>query len=149
MGTGAAARVERPRLQQRPHLAQRPAKLPVATPSDPRLPGIRPVQAKDQPHGGGLARAVRPQEAGHHPRPYVEAEPVDGDSGAIAFAEPANLDPVQPPFSLGSSRYDPPRPARTRLPPLLAPGVFPRLSSLPPAEPPGTFRPSPSREEDP
>jgi hypothetical protein len=39
---------------------------------------------------------------------------------------------VQPPFSLGRPRYGPPEPARTRLPPLFQPGVFPldRLAGL-------------------
>ena len=89
VAAGAAARVERPGLQQRAHLAQRPAQLAVAAPADPGLPGIRPVQAEDHPHGGGLARAVRPEEAGHHARPHVEAERVDRDRGSVALGEPA------------------------------------------------------------
>ena len=71
--------MEGPGLQQPSGLAQRPAKPAVGLATDAGMSGVGRVQAEDHAHGGGLARAVQAQEAGHGPRRDVEAEPVDGD----------------------------------------------------------------------
>jgi hypothetical protein len=78
-------------LQQRADLPQRPAELAVTAAADPRLPGVRRVQADDHPHCGGLAGSVRAEETRHGSRVHVEAEPVDGDSGAVPFGETTGL----------------------------------------------------------
>jgi hypothetical protein len=50
------------------------------------------VQAEDHPHGGGLAGAIRAEEAGDHAGPAGEAEVIDGEDRAVAFGEIAGLD---------------------------------------------------------
>jgi hypothetical protein len=55
VGTGAAARVERPGLEQRANLAQRPAQVVEALPADADLARVRLVQAQHHPHRGGFA----------------------------------------------------------------------------------------------
>ena len=49
------ARVPGPGFEQRPGLTQRPAQVPVPAATDRGVPGVRVVQAQDQPHGSGLA----------------------------------------------------------------------------------------------
>src|SRR6266540_3158709 len=50
------------------------------------------VQAQDDPHRGGLARAVRPEEAGHVPGANREAQTVQRGDRAEALAELIHLD---------------------------------------------------------
>src|SRR5947208_12172680 len=50
------------------------------------------VQAEDQPHGGGLAGAVRAEEPGDHAGPDREGEVVDRCGRTVALAEPPCLD---------------------------------------------------------
>jgi hypothetical protein len=45
------------------------------------------VETEDQPHGRGLAGAVRTQEPGHHSWPDIEAQIVDGYRRPIPFRE--------------------------------------------------------------
>src|SRR5580693_4312598 len=94
------ARVERLGLQQRADFAQRPAQLVVVLTVDPGRPGVRPVQAEQHPHRGGLAGAVRAEETGHRPGPHVEAEVVHGGGGAVALDQAACLDHEMPPVVL-------------------------------------------------
>jgi len=91
---GAAARLERARVQQR---AEDPHRLPqarVRLAADQGLALVGRVQAEYDPHGGGLARPVRADEAGdlagldgeryavqRQRRPEPLAHPVDFDRG--------------------------------------------------------------------
>jgi len=52
VGAGAAARVKCLGLEQRPHLAQRPAQVAVALPADRDLARVGPVQTHDHAHRG-------------------------------------------------------------------------------------------------
>ena len=81
MRAGAAARMERPGLQQRADLrnGQRQLARTGGRRSAPRP--RRGVQSEDHPHRRGLAGSVRAEEAGHHARPDVEAQRVDRDTG--------------------------------------------------------------------
>jgi len=69
---GGPAAVHGLGVQQRAHLTHRVGQAGVPLAVDPDRPGVRIVQAENQPHGGGLARAVRAEEAGHMARLYVE-----------------------------------------------------------------------------
>ena len=89
---GRAAGVEGLGLQQRADFPQRPAQLVVTLAVDPGRPGVRPVQAEDHPHRGGLAGAVRAEEARHRAGPDVEAEVIHGGRGAVALDQAACLD---------------------------------------------------------
>ena len=46
------------------------------------------VQSEDQPHRGGLAGAVGPDEPGDLARPHGERQPVDGDRRPVPLAQP-------------------------------------------------------------
>jgi hypothetical protein len=60
---------------------------------DARRPGRGPQQRREDPHGGRLARAVRPEEAVDLARRDLEVEPVDGADAALELAhELADLD---------------------------------------------------------
>ena len=50
--------VERFGLEQRAHLAERPAQVAVALTADPDPPGVRPVKTHDHAHRGRLPGAV-------------------------------------------------------------------------------------------
>ncbi len=54
MRPGAAARVEGPGIEESADFPERPAQVVVATAADRGSSGVRPVQAHDQPHRGGL-----------------------------------------------------------------------------------------------
>jgi hypothetical protein len=89
---GGAAAVQGGRVQQRADLVQRPDQ-PVVPPSvDQGGAGGGGIQADDDLHRGGLARAVRPEEAGHVARADREAQVVQRDDGAEALADPVQLD---------------------------------------------------------
>ena len=61
---GAPARVHGLGLKQRAYRAQWLIQVGVRPAVDRRGPGVRPVQAQDEPHRGRLARAIRAQEPG-------------------------------------------------------------------------------------
>src|SRR5579884_3993644 len=87
MGAGAAPGMDGSGLEEGPHLAQRPLEVVVATAVDPDVAAVGGVEADGHAHGGGLPGAVRTEEAGDHPRPDLEAEPVDGQLVAEALDE--------------------------------------------------------------
>jgi hypothetical protein len=87
VGAGGAARVEGLGLEQRTHLAQRPAQFAVALPADPDLACVRLVQADDHAHRGRLARAVRAKETGHRAGADIEAQVVHRERGPVALDE--------------------------------------------------------------
>jgi hypothetical protein len=89
---GGPAAVQGGRVEQRPDLAQRPDQrvVPAAADQGPARGGR--VQAQDHPHGGGLARAVRAEEAGHVPGAHREAQVVDCGDRPEALSQPVNLD---------------------------------------------------------
>ncbi len=84
---GGAARVQRPRVQQRADLAQRGGGVGVAAPVDRHAAGAGPVEAEDHPHGRGLAGAVRAEEAGDPAGLDGEREAVDGGLLAVGLGE--------------------------------------------------------------
>jgi hypothetical protein len=65
---GTAAGMHGLGLKQRADRPQRILQVTVAAAVDERGAALRPVQAQDEPHGSGLARAVRPEEPCHLPR---------------------------------------------------------------------------------
>jgi hypothetical protein len=89
---GAAARVDRAGIQQRADLAERRRVPAVRLAVDGHRPACRRVQPEDHPHGGRLAGAVRPEEAGDHARPHREAQVVDRQLAAIPFGQPVGFD---------------------------------------------------------
>jgi hypothetical protein len=78
-------------VDQRAHLAHRIGQACVPLAVDLGRPGVRVVKAENQPHGGGLACAVRAEETGHVARLDVERQVVDGDLGAVSLDEPPYL----------------------------------------------------------
>ncbi len=84
---GAAPGMERLGVEQRAHVAQRPAQLAEADAVDGGGARVGHVEAQDHAHRRGLARAVRAEEAGDHARGDAEAETVDGHSLAIALGQ--------------------------------------------------------------
>jgi hypothetical protein len=66
----------------------------ITAPADPRVRGIRGVQAQDHAHGSRLAGAVRAEKARHRAGAHREAERVDGERGAIALGQSADFDHV-------------------------------------------------------
>jgi hypothetical protein len=69
---GRTAAVNRLGVQQRAHLAHGIGQAGVALAVDGDGARVRVVQAEYQPHGGGLARPVRAEEAGHLARHHVK-----------------------------------------------------------------------------
>src|SRR5262249_38886605 len=57
-----------------------------------RLPPVGPVEPEQQPHSGGLPRAVRPEEASDLARPHGKRQIIDSQPGAVPLAEMARLD---------------------------------------------------------
>src|SRR4051794_13717676 len=51
-----------------------------------------PVQPHDHPHGGGLARAIRPEETRDRARSDGEADAVHGGLVAVALGQLVRLD---------------------------------------------------------
>jgi len=88
---GRTAAVHRLGVEQRAHLAHGVVQAGVLLAVDDDGAGVRVVQAEYQPHGGGLARAVRSEEAGHLARQHVERQVVDGEFLAVPLAEPPYL----------------------------------------------------------
>src|SRR5206468_5387170 len=71
----------------------------VAAAGDQGPAGGRRGQSENDPHRGGLARAVRAEEAGHPSRADGEAQVVNRGDRAEALAEPLHLDHAGPPIS--------------------------------------------------
>src|SRR5262249_33155532 len=92
MVAGPPARMYRPGVQQRTHLAQRGAQAAVRAAADRRAARVGPVQAEDDAHRGGLARAVRADKAGDLTGADGEGEAVDGDRAAVPLAQLTYLD---------------------------------------------------------
>ena len=88
---GGPAPVHRLGVDQRAHLAHRIRQVRVVLAADGDVAGVRVVQAKDQPHGSGLAGSVRAKKARHRARRHAERQVVDGDFVAVPFAEPPYL----------------------------------------------------------
>ncbi len=91
---GAAARVHRLGLQQRADGAQRVGQVAVVAAVNRRRAPLRPVQAEDQPHGGGLAGAVGPEEAGDLTRGDGERQVIDRRLVAVTLGEVTCFDHV-------------------------------------------------------
>jgi hypothetical protein len=89
---GGAAGVEAGGLQQRADLADGVRELPVGQAVDGGAAGGRGDQPEQHPQGGGLPGPVGAQEADHRAFLDLEAEAVDGDDVAEAFAESVNGD---------------------------------------------------------
>src|SRR5262249_39068234 len=73
-------------------LAQRADDPLVTPPADECRAGGGQVEAEDEPHRGGLACAVRAEEAGHGARAYGECELVDRRGRAEALGQVLDLD---------------------------------------------------------
>ena len=79
-------------LEQRADRPQRILQVTVTPAVDERDATLRPVKAKDEPHGGGLARAVRPDEPCHLPGLDREGQVVHRRLAAVDFGQIARLD---------------------------------------------------------
>jgi hypothetical protein len=80
------------RLEQRADGPQRVRQVAVLLAVDCGGAALRPVKAEDQPHGGGLAGAVRPEEAGDRARLDSEGQMVDCQLVPVALGEVVRLD---------------------------------------------------------
>ncbi len=87
-----AGSVRRPRVQQGAHPAQGLAEFGVGATAEGGGAGGRPVQAQDEPHGGGLSGAVGAEEAGDAPGADAEGEVVHGPPGAVLLREVLYVD---------------------------------------------------------
>ncbi len=92
----AAAGMDGLCLEQRADGAQRDPEVTVGQAADPRLPAVGPVEPEQQPHGGGLPRAVRPEKAGNLPRLHGKRQIVDGQPRTVPLAEMTRLDHDSP-----------------------------------------------------
>src|SRR5581483_6598685 len=77
-------------------LAQRADQAVVPAADDQGPAGGRLVLTQDDPHGGGLAGPVRPEEAGHPAGADGEAQVIDRGHRAEPLAEPVDLDHAGP-----------------------------------------------------
>ena len=92
MVTGRTAWVHGLGLEQRADRVQRILQVTVAPAVDEGEAALRPVQAQDQPHGGGLARAVRPEEPCHPARFDREGQVVYGRLAAVDLGQILRFD---------------------------------------------------------
>jgi len=88
---GGAARLQRGGVQQRPDVAQRVPQRPVRVAADQRGAGVGRVQAEDDPHRGGLARTVGPDEAGDLAGLHGERHAIQGRRLPEPLAQPGDL----------------------------------------------------------
>jgi hypothetical protein len=86
------ARLEGAGVEQRPGVPQRVLKRPVGTAADQGRSGIGAVEAEDDAHRGGLARAVRPGEARDPARGGGEGHAVQRLGRPVPFAELFDFD---------------------------------------------------------
>ena len=92
VGAGGPLAVHGLGVQQRADLAHRRRRIAIRAAADRHRPGGRAIQPEDEAQRGGLAGAVRAQEAVDHARNHLERQVVDGDRVAVALAQPARLD---------------------------------------------------------
>jgi len=92
VAAGAAPGVDRTGFEQGTDVAQRDAQVPVAVSVDGDPPRRGGVEADHHAHRGGLAGAVRAEEAGDFPFADPEAEAVDSDGRSAALGEFVDLD---------------------------------------------------------
>src|ERR1035441_9480579 len=74
-------------LQERAYGSQRIGQVTVAPAVNRRGPPLRPVQAEDEPHGGGFAGSVGPEEAGHLARRDRERQMIDRRLVAVLLGQ--------------------------------------------------------------
>jgi hypothetical protein len=89
---GGPAGVHGPCLQQGPHLVQRRPMPGVLLPVDGDRARGRIVQVDDHAHRGGLAGAVRAEEAGYHTRADGETQVLHGGLLAVLLGQAPGLD---------------------------------------------------------
>jgi hypothetical protein len=89
---GTAAGVGGVGLERGADLPQWPRVVPVGPAVHGHPACCWGVEAEDQAHGGGLAGAVGPQEAGDLVRGHGEGEVVDGQRVAVALGQAGGLD---------------------------------------------------------
>ncbi|SFY53584.1 hypothetical protein STEPF1_06867 [Streptomyces sp. F-1] len=89
---GGAAAVHGLGVEQRADLAGCVGQPAVGVAADGHRAGRGVVQPEDHPHGGGLARAVRPEEAGHGTRPHLEGKVVHSGLVAVPLRQAYSLD---------------------------------------------------------
>jgi hypothetical protein len=86
MVIGRSARVYRLGVDERADIAQRSWQVPVAFPADSDIAAGGAVEPQHQPHGGGLACPVRPDEAGDQTRIDGRTQIVNGQRGPVLLA---------------------------------------------------------------
>src|SRR5438046_2502417 len=79
-------------LGERTHQLTDPAHAVGTEADDRRVAGCGRVKAEDDAHRGGLAGAVRAEEAGHVARLDLEGQVIDGSCGAVVFGQISYLD---------------------------------------------------------
>ena len=89
---GAAPRVDRSGVEQATDLAHRVAVFGIPLAVDQGSSGGRPVEPEDETHGGGLAGAVRPEEAGDPARRDLDGEAVDSGLVAVPLGQAGERD---------------------------------------------------------
>ncbi len=80
------------RVEQYPDVAKWIVQSRVGPPSDRGGAAGGAVEAEDQPHGGGLTRPVRPEEAGDPAGPHTERETVHSAGSAVVLGELVDFD---------------------------------------------------------
>jgi hypothetical protein len=79
-------------VEQHAHAAARVVELAIVGVKDGRGPGGWRREAADHPQGGGLARAVGAEEAGHGAWLAAERDVVHGELGAVALGQVIYVD---------------------------------------------------------
>lgn len=80
------------RVKQYPDMAKWIIQRCVGPPADSGGAAGGPVEAEDQSHGGGLARAVRSEESGDPAGTHTERETVHGTGGTVILGEFVDVD---------------------------------------------------------
>ena len=89
---GPARRVEAGGLEHRAHVMDGVVEVDVAPAAEGGCASGDRDQPEQHPQGGGLARAVRAEEAGHPALGHLEGEVVDGPDGAELLGQAAHFD---------------------------------------------------------
>ena len=92
MVAGGAGAVRGLGVEQGADLAQGFVERGVGAAADRGGAGGRPVEAEDEPHGGGLSGAVGAEEAGDPAGQDAEGEVVHGARGAVLLGEVLDVD---------------------------------------------------------
>jgi hypothetical protein len=111
---GAAPRMHRFGIQQRPDLEERTAVLGIEPPVDEHPPGGWPIEAEYQAHRRRLARPVRTEKSRHLTRWHGERQVVHGHDFPVPLAEADRLDHPRTPWLLVNA-VRPPNARRDRL----------------------------------